>query len=333
MLHAGSRVVCQLFAFSVACNVLCWNAAKIHTRYLTDERRAQLEELGMIWTKLDHLWERSYSAAEAFFRVHGHLKIPVNYITETGLKLGGWIQRQRRLYAGKEDGHTLTPEQIQRLDSIGMEWSSRYASRWTHGFYAAAAYAARHGTLDVPATFHTEDGFALGAWLNRQRDTYHAGKLSPERAEQLESLGIVWEKENPWMLRYELVRAYCTAHGHVDIPQTTVVEGIWLGKWLDQQKKLYFSPSGQQKLSEQQRALLSRLPIKQAGLLEQKWEAQYEKAADFYEIHGHLRVPDGYIGADGKRLDAWVSVQRSKLRQGKLPPAQVQKLSRIGLSK
>ena len=57
------------------------------------------------------------------------------------------------------------------------------------------------------------------------------------------------------MRRYVLVKQYCSEHGTTDIPQNTVVEGCWIGKWLAVQKKL----CGEGKLTVEQDALLSVL--------------------------------------------------------------------------
>ncbi|MQF65269.1 helicase, partial [SAR202 cluster bacterium AC-409-J13_OGT_754m] len=45
----------------------------------------------------------------------------------------------------------------------------------------------------VPAKYKTEDGYALGNWVGTQRQSYRKEKLTEERIQRLEALGIVWE--------------------------------------------------------------------------------------------------------------------------------------------
>ena len=44
----------------------------------------------------------------------------------------------------------------------------------------------------MPAKYVTSDGYRLGSWLSVRRQDYKAGKLSPERIQQLEALGVRW---------------------------------------------------------------------------------------------------------------------------------------------
>ncbi len=48
------------------------------------------------------------------------------------------------------------------------------------------------------------------------------------------------------------------------------------------------------------------------------WEVRYQLAKRYYEEHGKLNIPAGFVLVNGKRLDIWVSRQREKYRDGKL---------------
>jgi hypothetical protein len=47
------------------------------------------------------------------------------------------------------------------------------------------------GYCDVPRSYKTADGYALGAWLIRQRMAYNKGKLSDEQIARLKKLGAI----------------------------------------------------------------------------------------------------------------------------------------------
>ena len=92
---------------------------------LTREQERRLEEIGMVWDPYTEKWMEKYRLAEAFYRAHGHLKIPVGYVTEDGTKLGMWIASQRQAMRGNPN-FLMTEERRRLLDAIGMDWTMRY---------------------------------------------------------------------------------------------------------------------------------------------------------------------------------------------------------------
>lgn len=87
--------------------VLAQRAAKKGKRgCLTEAQIQRLEGIGMVWEPLTDQWQEMYQHAKAYYQVHQMLNVPCNYSTETGVRLGHWIARQRRCYknflAGKE---------------------------------------------------------------------------------------------------------------------------------------------------------------------------------------------------------------------------------------
>ena len=163
-------------------------------RGLSDERIAQLNELGMVWDKHGHQWERNYSACVEYYQTYGHLNIPLTYVNPQGLRMGTWLRRVRRI---RKNGG-LSTEQIQRLDEIGIVWLDAYEQGWENGFQHAAQYQKEHGNLDVPSTYVCEDGFRLGSWLRRHKmnGEKYGIKVTPERRQRLESLGMKWDEKS-----------------------------------------------------------------------------------------------------------------------------------------
>ena len=66
-----------------------------------------------------------------------------------------------------------------------------------------------------------------------------AGKLSEERKKKLDALGIVWQKPDAWEMRYTLAANYFKAHGDLRVPAQYKAEGVWLNKWLNEQRQIY----------------------------------------------------------------------------------------------
>ncbi len=200
----------------------------------------------------DYLWEENFGAAMRFYKENGHLDIPVAYVAENGLKVGTWVRRQRNLRNGKAVGAELTDEQIARLDSIGMIWKNKIETAWENGYHEARKYFEKYGNLDVAVSYVTENGFKLGGWIADRREQARANKLAKEKVRLLDGIGMIWQKVDPWEIRYSLVKAYYEEHGNLLIPPKYKADGIWISKWLNEQRQIYIGNRGKQKLTDDQ---------------------------------------------------------------------------------
>lgn len=162
---------------------------------LKEERIAQLDEIGMVWSIFDAKWEKAYALAAAYYEENGNLNIPRSYVTAAGERLGVWLANQQWSYPkGK-----LTEEQIERLNRIGMYWGNRKDRQWNQGYQEAKRYFEAHGDLRVPVNYVSPEGYALGKWVKRQRYTRlnpekSSGALTEERMERLDAIGMIWNK-------------------------------------------------------------------------------------------------------------------------------------------
>ncbi|MCC8047240.1 MAG: Helicase associated domain protein [Clostridiales bacterium] len=339
----------------------CWlgsirtcEKAGIRQKYLTPERIKMLDDLGMIWGKTDYFWERNYEAAAAYYREHGDLDVPSAYVDADGIKLGSWIyrlrkerkkhgetrigkklqtdrelQRDQRFQADAESQtarETLTEEQISRLDAIGMVWTKANDSKWEKGYQAAKEYAARHGDLLVPARYTVEDGYSLGRWICRQRLDYQSDKISAARKKKLEAIGMVWQADS-WESRLELVKKWYRETGSLAISQNTVVDGVWIGKWLAFQRKALQDG----KLSQRQAELLAELPADDPVKASARWKEMYQTAKEYAQAHGSLAgVPADYRGKSGTSLYNWILNQRHIRKTGKMSEEKIRLLDKIG---
>ncbi|MCD8012427.1 MAG: Helicase associated domain protein [Lachnospiraceae bacterium] len=329
-------------------SIRTYEKAGARQKYLTPERVKLLEDLGMIWGMTDYFWERNYEAAAAYYREHGNLDVSSTYVNADGIKLGSWIYRLRKDRKKHEKDQTgkaaptdkglrtdkesqpgkepLTEEQIRRLDAIGMVWTKTNDSKWERGYRAAKEYAAAHGHLLVPARYVTEDGFALGRWISKQRSDYQSDKLPSARREKLESIGMVWRADS-WESRLDLVKKWYRENGNFAIPQNTVVDGVWIGKWLIFQRQAL----QEGKLTRKQAELLSELPTDDIVQASAHWKEMYQIAKEYVEVHGSLAgVPVDYEGKDGANLYNWILYQRHLRRVGKMNEEKIRLLDRIG---
>lgn len=85
---------------------------------LTMEQMKQLNKLGMIWEPRQDRWMKYYQAAEKYYKKHGNLNVPHEYVNEDGLSLGYWIDNQRRNGSGSSNRTDM-------LNQIGIIWESK----------------------------------------------------------------------------------------------------------------------------------------------------------------------------------------------------------------
>ena len=216
-------------------NLRTYYKGGVQTAYLTPERIKALEEIGMVWSAVDYLWERNYHAAVKFHQKNGHLDVPAGYVDEDGIRLGSWIFTVRNARKNANSRSKLTDEQVKRLDAIGMFWGNIHDLEWEKAYAAACEYKKKQGDLSIPVTFQTVDGIRLGRWIRRQREAYAEGKLSSERKERLDHIGMIWCLPDPWVQKFQLLERYYLENGHTKMPADYVAEGVWLARWLSEQ--------------------------------------------------------------------------------------------------
>ena len=243
------------------CQLRTYRKSGIQKSYLTEERIQALGKIGMIWDVPDYLWEENFMECLRYYREHGDLDIPNAYISPKGLKIGGWIRRQRLLRKGMTDGAKLTPEQIARLDGIGMVWKTKPEQKWEKGYAEAKAYYEAYGNLNVPVSYVSPDGYKLGGWIADRREKGKE-KHSKEQQGRLDALGMVWVKPDSWEVRYGLAKEYYEEHGNLNIPSKYRADGIWLAKWVNEQKQVYAGKRAGKVLREDQVRRLEEIGMK-----------------------------------------------------------------------
>lgn len=231
-------------------NIRTYKRNGLQSAYITEDRIKALDALGMVWDISDTVWARNYSAASAYYEKYGNLEVPISYVWSDGTKLGLWLMNIRSAYSGKSVAYRLDGEQIKALEKIGMNWTPRFDRAWERGYSYAKSYFAEHKNLNVPTMFVTFDGFKLGDWLCNQRE--RANKLSTERKQKLNAIGMIWAKPDSWEVRYALAKAYYEEYGNLRVPSGYVVDGIWLNKWLSEQRLIFAGKRSDKHLSREQ---------------------------------------------------------------------------------
>ena len=258
---------------------------------------------------LSSTWDHYFAAASTYYAEHGNLKVPLRYKTPGGLSLGDWVQTQRQIRKGKRTFGTLTQQQIERLDGIGMVWETRSETAWTKGLEAARRYRQQYGDLQVPSAYKDADGFALGNWIRNTRSRFGSGGLKESQIRELDALGMVWNSiDAKWERCYAEAALYYEKYGSLNLaPKYVSPSGIRLGAWVENQRAYYLKGE----LSDDKIRRLEAIGMLWEGRNDRQWLRAYEAAARYFRQYGDLNIPYQYVSPEGIRLGYWVVRQRA----------------------
>ena len=171
---------------------------KLRFLTLSEDKQQLLQLIGLVFNTNDYSWQKNFELAKSYYEHHGDLLIPSRFKTndgytydENGIKLGQWLDSQRQSFS------KLSKDRQQLLQSIGFVLSF-YNDSWQKNFELAKIYYNHHGDLLIPQKFKTNDGYTqdengikLGLWLTYQRQSI--SKLSEEKKQLLQSIGMIWD--------------------------------------------------------------------------------------------------------------------------------------------
>jgi hypothetical protein len=174
----------------------------------------------------------------------------------------------------------------------------------------------------------TGDGFKLGQWVTVRRHDRANGKLSDDRAAELESLpGWSWHTRND---RFEqnlaVLQRYVAQHGDAQVPHGHVTsDGFDLSRWITKQQSAYKAD----RLTPERIAAFEALPGWSWGRHTARFEDGVRALRSYVELHRDACVPQPYVTADGFGLGGWVAVRRQEHRKGVLSARRVSQLESL----
>ncbi len=179
-------------------------------------------------------WEENFLKLKTHLKEYGNdAQLQKN---PTNAPLIRWVNQQKKEYrelqsTGKSK---LAPSQIQRLNDIGFQFTSRrrYGS-WTQRMKEFLEFKQTVGHGRVPVQHPT-----LGSWVHEQRRQYKLylqkdpkTKMTAQRVSELERAGFLFEvakKNDPndargsaktWDERFEELKQFKLRYGHTVVPQ------------------------------------------------------------------------------------------------------------------
>jgi len=289
---------------------------------LSQERIDALEALGFVWDPYEEDYQRGLGHLKAYQAEHGDCRVPQNFKTEDGLRLGTWCSRRRIAYNKSQ----LSQERIDALEALGFVWDM-LEEKYQRALGYLKAYKAEHGHCNVPQNFKTEDGFKLGSWWNDRRKDYKESQLSQERIDALEALGFVLDPlEEDYQRALGYLKAYKAEHGHCNVPQSFKTEdGLRLGGWCSARRTDY----KESQLSQERIDALEAL-----GFIWDMLEHDFQRGLGYLEAykaeHGHCNVPQSFKTEDGFNLGNWCIHRRINDNKGQLSDERIDALEALG---
>ena len=142
---------------------------------------------------------------------------------------------------------------------------------------------------------------------------------------------MIWKKPDPWEKRFALAKQYYLNHGDLEIPSQYTVNGIWISKWVDEQRQIRNGKRKGKSLTEEQIKKLDSIGMRWVRREEIQWQEQYSDVQKYMQTHGNVNIPQSYKSPSGKLIGLWLQRQRKKLREGKLNAQQEQLLRAVGV--
>ena len=136
-----------------------------------------------------------------------------------------------------------------------------------------------------------------------------------EVVEQVHDCRVLFEQlqaslSSSWEHYFSEASIYYAEHGNLNVPKLyTIPSGLSLGVWLVTQRRVREGQT-QGNLTEQQIARLDSIGMVWGNRDDRQWNEGYQKARRYFDAHGDLNVPVGYVSPDGYNLGNWVKRQR-----------------------
>ena len=136
-----------------------------------------------------------------------------------------------------------------------------------------------------------------------------------EVIEQVHDCRVLFERlqaslASSWDHYFSEASIYYAEHGNLNVPKLyTIPSGLSLGVWLVTQRRVREGQT-QGNLTEQQIARLDSIGMVWGNRDDRQWNEGYQKARRYFDAHGDLNVPVGYVSPDGYNLGNWVKRQR-----------------------
>lgn len=280
---------------------------------LSQDRIDKLNSINFKWIKATYMrnsWDEMFEVYKSL--VEQGVNVVKRYVTEDGVKIGVWIESQRRAYKNNK----ISQDKIDKLNSMGFKWCANDA--WNEMFEIYKSLIEQG--VNVTTAYITDDGINIGHWVNTQRRAYKDNKISQEKIDKLNSIGFNWDIVKTWDEMFELYKSLI-AQG-IEIKQSYVTEDdVKIGIWVSTQRKAYKN----NKLPQDKIDRLNSIGFK--WNINKTWGEMFEIYKSLVEQG--INVKTRYITDDGINVGEWLNAQKRAYKNNKMTQYRIEKLDSV----
>jgi hypothetical protein len=197
-------------------------------------------------TKQSETWDSRFEQLKKWHAQSGNFRVPYkinlgkkrsrdgNAVDpdEETIKLGGWVKRQRSLYASG----SLPAERTEKLNSIGFEFTPSRQSKDERIELQLGLLDALRKNSALNASQVADLNYLYDHWKHRAE----TGSNRPAFGNPGTALASNNKHANKWAVQYEKLKEFKLKHGHMRIPRNGEDKEVKaLSKWVDRQRDLY----------------------------------------------------------------------------------------------
>lgn len=280
-----------------------------------------LNDIGMIWDKLEAKWNAMYNIAKEYYEQYGNLLPPQKDHDGTRSRLHRWVSLQRDRYHNRNSStRKITDAEIKLLNDIGMVWENTMDLKWSRNYDKLVLHYKKYGTINKKKNYIADNDETLLNWVSNQKSNYKGKsdhrKLTKNQIEKLENLNINWNSyESQWEANFNKCKQY-VVNGRLNVPE----KESSLFAWVNSQKTKKRNGT----LSKERKMALDSIGISWGGN-EEKWFKMYVKAKKIYEKAGSWELKKG----EHTDIKKWFKMQRRIYNRGTMPQSKIDLLTKI----
>ncbi|CAL9278320.1 hypothetical protein SUDANB5_06851 [Streptomyces sp. SudanB5_2050] len=235
---------------------------------LGEDRVAQLEKLGMVWSHFDVAWEEGLAAARGWAAGHGHLLAPLD-ATYQGCRVGIWLKNQRAAARKAQEVEQRRAEGLpvqsaagalaevrrEQLEDIDPSWCPAWPVEWQRAFHFVRLHLDAGLPLPTSPGDVVRQGEDLGRWVRSVRLGWdQLTTVQQWMCEQVLGIEPAGEDEKPkprrtqadkWAMHYLAAKQFYEREGHLQVPRKHVERTVGedqeerelkLGAWIGNQR-------------------------------------------------------------------------------------------------
>ncbi|MFJ2847069.1 Helicase associated domain protein [Streptomyces griseofuscus] len=236
---------------------------------MNEDRIAQLEKLGMVWSHFDVAWEEGLAAARGWAAEAGHLLAPLD-ATFKGYRVGIWLknaraaarkaqeieQRRAEGLPVESSAGALSEMRREQLEDIDPSWCPTWPVDWQRAFHLVRLHLETGHPLPTEPGEVVHQGEDLGRWVRSVRLGWdNLTTVQQWMCEQVLGIEPAAEDEKPqprrtqadkWALNYQAAKQYYQREGHLRVPRKHIERTaagedqeereLRLGAWIGNQR-------------------------------------------------------------------------------------------------